>query len=493
MKKTILSLLFFLSVFISGASMSFASDIVGKKIIIMGEGVTGTWAAAKISENLGVHDELIIVSPPKNEVVKNIGNGVFYNYTTSAFIPIGIQTELGPITLDPPSRQDIQDAQALDGFFVDAKLYVSPNLDKKTRNKLEIYSKEDPTLNPDKAKALIRYHRDVCFKGWKDYIEQGNKGADFTGTVILNENEDVLKAIREKVIRNRIAAGYAADDESLKVLDSKDLEKLLPYYENIINTHKLSGLVGLVNDGRVRGSDVVTSLNNKTHASKTQITRINAWVDSLKWHHDDHGNIVVTGIKLRDGKNLNADIVVSALGHGVEAVTKTAGIDLPILKKWGTVYALPQSRAENSPDIPVIAKRGLGIVRDVPGVPVNFGVGEWVLPEEDVPESTRVLGFVKESAAIWAPNSISKAWIKENPIYVQPRPMTLDGLPVLDSHIEGLIILNPSGSQGNTQAPGSANFAAFKVLEQLGRTIPDDLVLSESVDWKQFELYVNRF
>ena len=64
---------------------------------------------------------------------------------------------------------------------------------------------------------------------------------------------------------------------------------------------------------------------------------------------------------------------------------------------------------------------------------------------------------------------------------------------MLDSNTKGLIILNPVGDLGNTQAPGSAYFAASKVLEQLGRNVPEHLKLTKTVDWKYFELYPNRF
>jgi hypothetical protein len=143
----------------------FAQTKTGKRIIIVGEGVTGTWTAAEIAENLTKNDELIIVSPPKKEIVKNIGHGVFSNDTTSAFIPIGIQIETGPINLEPPSRDDVEKAQSSKSFAPDSKLYISPNLDDETKNKLEHYINRDK--NKDTNRILLRYHREICLPQWK--------------------------------------------------------------------------------------------------------------------------------------------------------------------------------------------------------------------------------------------------------------------------------------------------------------------------------------
>ncbi len=489
--KLVIDLLY-LSVLCLIALPSFAYDKHGKKVVVLGDGVTGAWAAAKISETLNSDDELIIVSPPKQELVKKLGNNIFSHFVTSAFIPIGIQIEMGPLTLDPPTQQDVIKAQNPDSFSVNSKLYVSPDLDKNTKNKLAVYMNGHQDLENNKAN-LLRYHRDVCFKGWKEYIKAGNEGADFLGTVILSDQPEILQKVRKKIIKNRVASGYPSEAKSLQIIPYDSSVKLLPRYASVIKSKKLHALVGLTRDGRVRSAEVFKDLDQKIHSSKAKIKKIKAWVRHLAWHFDEAGNVVVTGVKLDNGKTIHADIVVSALGQGAEGVLKSAQIYLPILKKWGISYSLPQDRPKGSDDIPVIIMRGLGIVRDVPGTPVNFGLGEWILPQGTTPDPIHVLKFVKSSAAIWGEGSISKKWLKDHPISVQSRPMTLDGLPILDASTKGLIILNPSGSQGNTQAPGAAHFAASKVLEQLRRKVPDNLRLPSSVDWKQFVLYTRRF
>jgi len=482
-----------LSLIFSPLAFCIQSHQKGRRVIVAGEGVTGTWAAAKISENLTQNDELIIVSPPKKDIIKDLGFGVFSNYTTSAFIPIGIQIEMGPINLEPPRRDDVNNGQSSERYVLDSKLYVSPDLDDETKNKLEQYITRDQSKNI--SSIILRYHRDICLTEWKKYIEKGGKGADFVGPDILSPDTQSLEKIKEKIIQNRMNSGYPADDKNLNVLGPENMAALLPRYAYIIKAKKLSGLVGLDNDGRVKSKAVMTTLNKKIQHGKPKIVKIHAWVESLQTHKDDKGSTIVTGINLSNKKTLNADVVVLALGQGVEKVLQPANLHLPILKKWGVVYSLsPDPRAE-SKEQPTIIMKGLGIVRDMPDIPVNVALGEWILPKGVEPNPKNVMDFVKQSSLIInkEPNN-PEEWKKPLlPVYVQPRPMTLDGLPVLDSSTKGLIILNPSGSQGNTQAPGSAYFAASKVLEQLGRSVPTQLKLPNTIDWKQFELYPGRF
>lgn len=183
-----------------------------------------------------------------------------------------------------------------------------------------------------------------------------------------------------------------------------------------------------------------------------------------------------------------------AVGHGIEKLLQGTALKLPILNKWGVVYSLPHDEKSGLKEQPTIIMRGLGIVRDMPNEPITFALGEWVLPKGQEPDPKQVVSFVKKSMLIYHKGHDIKSLGKELlPIYVQPRPMTLDGLPVLDSKTKGLIILNPSGSEGNTQAPGSAYYATSKVLEQLGRKIPSSLKLPQTIDWRQFELYSGRF
>lgn len=463
----------------------------GKRVIVVGEGVTGTWAAAKISEHLTKNDELIIVSPPQKEIVKNLGQGVFLNYTTSAFIPIGIQIETGVINLEPPSQADVKKAKLSKQFMPDAKLYVSPNLDDETKNKLEHYLIRDKNINT----ILLRYHREVCLTEWKKYIKEVGQGADIIGLYPLSSDIQLLVKAKDKIIKNRIDAGYKGDSEQLKILDTEKMVAILPHYSELIKTKKLSGLVGLNNDGRVKSQAVMQFLNKKIKNGKPKLIKIAAWIENLQTNKNEQGGVVVTGIKLRNGKTLNADVIVLALGQGIEKVLKNTNLNvkLPILSKWGIVYSVPQDRETELKEQPTIMVKGLGIVRDMPDTPITFALGEWILSKGEVPHPKNVIDFVKESKLIWNKTQTEKKEKVSLPIFVQPRPMTLDGLPVLDGRTKGLIILNPSGSQGNTQAPGSAYFAASKVLEQLGRKIPSDLKLPNTVDWKQFELYPGRF
>lgn len=492
MRKVILFLC--LSLIISLKIFYLPFNQTGKRVIIVGEGVTGTWAAAKISENLTQNDELIIVSPPQKEIVKDMGHGVFLNYTTSIFIPIGIQIETGAINLEPPSRDDVKNAQSSKQFTPDSKLYVSPNLDDETKNKLEHYITRDPNKNI--SSILLRYHREVCLAEWKKYIKEDGKGADIVGLNLLVSDVQVLEKTKEKIIKNRIDSGYLGDNKKLKVLDPEKMAAILPRYSQMIKAKKLSGLVGLDYDGRVKSQAVMETLNKKIKNGKPKLIKIHAWVESLQTNKNDQGNIIVTGIKLRNRKTVNADVIILALGQGAEKVLQNTNlnINLPLLNKWGVVYSLPQDRQIELKEQPTILMRGLGIVRDMPHMPITFALGEWILPKGEEPNPKNVVDFVRKSSQIWNRESNTEKWEKiPLPIYVQPRPMTLDGLPVLDSRIKGLIILNPSGSQGNTQAPGSAYFAASKVLEQLGRKVPSHLKLPYTVDWKQFELYPGRF
>lgn len=491
MRKIVLFLC--LGLIFSPVVFCIQSNPKGRRVIIVGEGVTGTWAAAKISENLTQNDELIIVSPPKKEIIKDLGYGVFRNYTTSAFIPIGIQIEMGPINLEPPGRDDLHNGQSSEQYDLDSKLYVSPDLDNETKNKLEHYITRDQNKNI--SSIILRYHREVCLTEWKKYIENGGKGADFVGPDILSSDTQALEKLKGKIIQNRINSGYLADDKNLKILGPENMATLLPRYAYIIKAKNLSGLVGLDYDGRVKSKAVMETLNKKIQNRKPRIVKIHAWVESLQTHKDDKGSTIVTGINLSNKKTLNADVIVLALGQGVEKVLQPTNLHLPILNKWGVVYSLSQDPRIELKEQPTIIMRGLGIVRDMPDTPVNFALGEWILPKGEEPNPKNVVDFVRQSSLIInkEPNN-TEAWRKPLlPVYVQPRPMTLDGLPVLDSTTKGLIILNPSGSQGNTQAPGSAYFAASKVLEQLGRRVPSHLKLPNTIDWKQFELYPDRF
>lgn len=483
-----------LSLIISLIIFYYPSNQKGKRVIIVGEGVTGLWAAAKISENLTSNDELVIISPPQKEIVKYLGHGVFLNYTTSAFVPIGIQIETGVINLEPPSQEDVRKAQLANQFTPDAKLYVSPYLDEETKNKFERYLTRDPNKNINHI--LLRYHREVCLAEWKKYIEEAGHGADIVSPYLLTADVQVLEKVKDKIIRNRIDAGYSADKEQLKVLGTEKMSAILPDYSAMIKDKKLSGLIGLEYDGRVKSQAVMETLNKKIENGKPKLSKIHAWVESLQTNKNEWNNTIVTGIKLRNGKTLHADVIVLALGQGIEKVLNNTNLNikLPILKKWGVVYSLPRDHQIELKEQPTILLKGVGIVRDMPQMPITFALGEWYFSKGEEPDPKEVINFVKESSLIW--NKESQTGKSEKiplSIFVQPRPMTLDGLPVLDSRIKGLIILNPSGSQGNTQAPGSAYFAASKVLEQLGRKVPTNLKLESTVDWKQFELYPNRF
>jgi hypothetical protein len=483
-----------LGLMISSKVFCLPLNQTGKRVIIVGEGVTGTWAAAKISENLTQNDELIIVSPPKKDLVKNIGHGVFRNYMTSAFFPIGIQIESGVMNLEPPSQDDIKQAQSSLEYNPDLKLYVSHYLDNETKNKLEQYIHRDQ--NKDFNSIILRYHREICLSEWKKYIKEDGKEADLTGLYFLSENVESLEKMKEKMIKNRIHSGYPADEEKLKILGPEKMADILPRYSKIIKTKKLSGLIGLDFDGRVKGQAVMQTLNKKINTGKPKLIKMHAWVESLQTNKDDKGNIIVTGIKLQNRKILKSDIVVLALGQGIEKVLHNSNLNLnvPILNKWGIVYSLPHDSQIKLKEEPTIIAKGLGIVRDMPNIPITFALGELILPKGEEPDPKKVVDFVNKSIMIWSEETNTKNRGKNYlPIYVQPRPMTLDGLPVLDSRTKGLIILNPSGSQGNTQAPGSAYFAASKVLEQLGRKVPPTLRLPDTVDWKQFELYPGRF
>jgi glycine/D-amino acid oxidase-like deaminating enzyme len=229
---------------------------------------------------------------------------------------------------------------------------------------------------------------------------------------------------------------------------------------------------------------------------KNKLIRIHAWVERLQINKDHQGKFLVTGIKLSNKKIWHADVVILALGQGIEQVLQNThfNLNVPILNKWGVVYSLPSNHHVPLKEQPTIFMKGLGIIRAMPHIPITLALGEWIFPKGEKPEAQKVIDFVKQSMLIWDNKINTDQWEKNHvPIYVQPRPMTLDGLPVLDSRTKGLIILNPSGSQGNTQAPGSAYFAASKMLEQIGRNVPSHLKLPSTVDWKQFELYPGRF
>lgn len=479
--------LIFLLVF-NSASICASSDC--KRVVIMGGGVTGTFAAAKIAANLKSSDELWIIEPPEQDTIKDLGEGVLSNYTASAFTPIGIQTEVGALHHGSLTAADIENAKKLQQIDIKSKLYVSRDLDDLTQTKLNRYALEDKKIN--KSLILMHYHRDVCYKEWQKYLEVGGEGVDFKGTVILTENVQALQNIREKILNNRMLAGYPAEDSTIRILNTKETSTLLPRYSQIIETKELHGLFGLSYDGRVTGTNVMKTLNAQIEQGPAKIVRVNGFVTGLQLKNEPQG-FVVTGVKLKNGEIVDADVVVSALGQGVEEVLKSVDLNLPILKKWGAAYSLPQDQLAHHDEPPTIIMRGLGIVRDLPGFAINCGLGEWILPEGVQPNAKHVKNFVEESVMLWENIPFSQKRIINNPIYVQPRPMTLDGLPVLDSSTQGLVILNPSGSLGNTQGPGSALFAANKVLEQLKREIPDDLRLTNTVDWKYFELYSDRF
>lgn len=241
----------------------------GKKIIIVGDGVTGTWAAAKISENLTHNDELIIVSPPKKDIVKNIGGQVFSNYMTSAFTPIGIQIEMGPIVLEPPGQDDVKSALLTKQYMPESKLYISPNLDDETQRKFERFVTPDPKKNI--SNIILRYHRDICLPEWKKYIASGGKGAEISAPDILSADTQALVKLRDKIIKNRINAGYLPDSKDLQILNPKEMAIALPHYAQLIRTKQLSGLVGLNYDGRVIDQTVMETLNSRIRQGKPKV------------------------------------------------------------------------------------------------------------------------------------------------------------------------------------------------------------------------------
>ena len=53
-------------------SMIFSIKAEGKRVIVLGDGVTGTWATASIAENLKKEDEIIIISLPKSDDPKKL-------------------------------------------------------------------------------------------------------------------------------------------------------------------------------------------------------------------------------------------------------------------------------------------------------------------------------------------------------------------------------------------------------------------------------------
>lgn len=183
---------------------------------------------------------------------------------------------MGPINLEPPSRDDVNNGQSSDQYILDSKLYVSPNLDDETKNKLEQYITHNQNKNI--SSIILRYHRDICLTEWKKYIEKGGKGADFVGPNILSPDAQVLGKLKEKIIQNRINSGYLGDDKNLKILGPERMAALLPRYSYIIKAKKLSGLVGLDYDGRVKSRAVMETLNKKIQNGKPKIIKIHAWV-----------------------------------------------------------------------------------------------------------------------------------------------------------------------------------------------------------------------
>ncbi len=419
-----------------------------------------------------------------------MGQSVFSNYTSSAFIPIGIQTEFGALWIEPPTRAAIEKAQTTQE--VGPAFFVSPNLDAETSSKFDHFVAGDRSKTLNRSAIILRYHRDVCYKGWKKYIEEGGRGADLAGYYLLKADAKSLHKLRTRLQEIRAAAGYReSEGPTLEVIDDKELAVRVPRYSTLIEDNKLCSLTGFNYDGRVKGSEVMETLNASIKNASAKVTRVTGWVESLQTREDSSGT-TVTGVKLRGGEILNADVVVSALGQGAEQVLQTANLILPILRVWGIVYSLPQDLNSGSEEPPTIGM-ALGIVRDVPGATVNCGLGQWILPKGTQPDPTRVRQLVKRASRLWSTTSVSEEWIKNHPVYVQPRPMTLDGLPVLDDETKGLVVLNPSGSEGNTQAPGSGLFAVCKTLKKLGREVPADLQLPNTVDWEQFKLYPGRF
>lgn len=472
-------------------SMALSMSPTGKRIVVVGEGVTGTWAAAKIAEHLTSKDELIIISPPKKEIVKSMGENVFLNYTTSSFIPIGIQIDTGVVNLEPPNENDLKNSHTL---LPTSKIYVSTHLDQDTQHKYNRY------LHGNKNKRfgpiLLRYHREVCLTEWRKYIKKGGKGAAIEGIYPLLSDADLLEKIKEKIIKNRIEAGYLGEQDKLKIITPNQLNAILPMYSALIQTENLYALSGLNYDGQVKNKMVMDFLHNKISHAKPKVIKMAAWVSSLQTKKDLKGKTIVTGVNLKNKKSLQADVIVLAAGQGIEKILSRSDVhlELPILKKWGIVYSLSKTPSARLKENPTLLVKGLGITRDMPDLPMTFAVGEWILAQQEAPSAKEVISFVKQSILIWNKEFDVKKWEKNHlPIYVQPRPMTLDGFPVLDSNTKGLIIVNPSGSQGNTQAPGSAYFAASKVLEQLGRPVPASLKLTAKVEWKQFELYPGRW
>jgi glycine/D-amino acid oxidase-like deaminating enzyme len=469
---SLLRVLFFLSFLIR----LHAQDLT---IAVAGTGLTGLWTVYSLCqelENYNIDSVKLVVIGKWNwkEALENSlsEETTVFTHEASGFGPIGIQPHSGLLW---NTDNEVVDLVKKGIGKPEASFYTAPNLEEEGRVFLELYAGwhgrhldqyNDPASSYNRQRSLININR-YARRLWGQFYAEQNISNDnnpfdihldgawrvYDDPVHFNNALNSLKILQQY------------DYPAVAIADSYELANQIPFYRDAILRDQKKGIYfsddGLVSSNKIR--KYIWSYLQKCNILIEFY--LDSEVDDLLT--DENGNC--TGVVLKNGEEVEADLTFLAMGLANKNILKQHDIDLPLWNVWGAAIKAPLNDLDIAPPTGGVSFHSNRCITAAPdGKTMIIAGTSMVVSENETPHPTLYRPKLLRNLDILFGDRVDQTQVVFN---VAPRTGIADDLPVIGfdvPNISNLVVLNPTSHLGNTQSIALGKLAALYAIDFLG-------------------------